>query len=412
MKQWFGFICLLLAIANAEAATNKVALGLGEFDPNLPILLLDSKTNMESDLKVPCTVQIVCPKGAACGETNVLNAGVKLHGASSRGFPKKSFALALEAPAQLLDMPKRDNWILNAAYIDRSLMRHKLAYDLFRSLSTAENKRYAVASRFVEVYRNRKYVGVYLLMERPDRQLFELRSFNSNEVSHACIYKAIDHGASFDSPGHNAFEQREPNPAIKEYWRPLDEFNKFVSASRSQVFFHSETGIVSRLDMDNAIDFHLLVLITSNGDGIDKNFFFVRDAQQSGKPNPRFFFAPWDYDGSFGRNWNGSPFPSTVWLSHFLFERLLRDKAYREHFVARWNYLKEHEFSAKTIQGLIDRNARTLGEAARRNALKWPTNWGYPDRLSFEEDIAEMKDWIVERIKWLDDHINGTLAKP
>jgi spore coat protein H len=411
MKKWFAFFYLLIAVATAHAATNKPGLALGEFEPNIPILLLESKTNIESDLKVLCTVRIICPKGAACGETNLLAGGAKLHGASSRGLPKKSFAFSLQAPAQLLDMRKHDNWILNAAYIDRSLMRHKLSYDLFRSLSSGEKKRYAVASQFVELYRNGRYNGVYLLMERPDRQLFELRSFNSNEVSHACIYKAVDHGAGFDSPGHGAFEQREPNPAVKEYWGPLDEINKFVSTSTPEAFVHPQTGIASRLDLDNAIDFHLLVLITCNGDGIDKNFFFARNAPESGKPNPRFFFAPWDYDGSFGRNWDGNLFPPAAWLSTHLFERLMQNKAYRDRFVARWNYLRDHEFSAKTIQGMIETNARTLGDAVHRNALRWPTNRGYPDSVTFQEDIAQMKAWVEERIKWLDQEINGNIAK-
>ena len=211
-------------------------------------------------------------------------------------------------------------------------------------------KRYAVASRFVEVYRNGKYNGVYLLMERPDRQLFALRNFNSNDVTHTCIYKAVDHGASFDSPGHGGYEQREPNPVIKQYWRPLDEFNKFVSTSTSEAFVNPQTGVASRLDLDNAIDFHLLVLITCNADGIDKNFFFARNASETNKPNPRFFFAPWDYDGTFGRNWDGNVFPASVWLSHHLFERLLQNKAYRDRFVARWNYLREHEFSVKAFR--------------------------------------------------------------
>jgi hypothetical protein len=29
----------------------------------------------------------------------------------------------------------------------------------------------------------------------------------------------------------------------------------------------------------------------------------------------------------------------------------------------------------------------------------------YPDRLSFEEDVAEMKEWTVARLKWLDAEI-------
>jgi hypothetical protein len=29
----------------------------------------------------------------------------------------------------------------------------------------------------------------------------------------------------------------------------------------------------------------------------------------------------------------------------------------------------------------------------------------YPDRLSFEQDIAQMKEWVAARVKWLDTEI-------
>src|SRR5262249_35010856 len=149
-----------------------------------------------------------------------------------------------------------------------SLMRHKLSYDLFRSLSTKGDKRFAVASQFVELSLNGKYHGVYLLMERVDRQLLELAAYQSNDVSHACIYKAVGHAANFAHAGHAGFEQREPDPLGATYWQPLDDFNRFVSAASEAQLFHPLTGLESRLDLDNAIDFHLLVLVTSNIDGI------------------------------------------------------------------------------------------------------------------------------------------------
>ena len=41
-----------------------------------------------------------------------------------------------------------------------------------------------------------------------------------------------------------------------------------------------------------------------------------------------------------------------------------------------------------------------------RNSLRWRTPTGpYPDRLTFEQDIAEMHEWIAARLKWLDDEI-------
>lgn len=385
------------------AATNNADLASGANQRNLPVIFLEAKDAVEGDARVPGTVQIVCPQGAGCGVTNRLTGAVGLHGASSRGYPKKSYTFTLEQPAPLLDLRTNTHWILNAAYIDRSLMRHKLSYDLFRSWSAKNAQRFAVASRFVEVHLNGKYRGAYLLMERVDRQLLGLRAYRSNDVSRACIYKAIDHAANFGQPGSAGFEQREPDPLTHPYWQPLDEFNRFVSTVPDAKFFHPQTGIESRLDLDNAIDFHLLVLLTSNGDGITKNFILARDGQESGVPSQRFFFVPWDYDGTFGRNWDASPVAPSAWLSNNLFDRLLGQAAYRARFAARWRQLRDRGLSVKSIQGMIEANTRMLGEAPRRNAARWPTtNGSYPDELTFAEDIDQMKSWIEERVQWLD----------
>ncbi|GBL27859.1 hypothetical protein EMGBS8_18070 [Verrucomicrobiota bacterium] len=75
--------------------------------------------------------------------------------------------------------------------------------------------------------------------------------------------------------------------------------------------------------MDNAIDFHLLVLMTSNLDGITKNYNLIRAGSTTVTPNPKFSFVPWDYDGTFGRNWDSSPVDAKTWLSNRLFDRLL-----------------------------------------------------------------------------------------
>jgi len=122
--------------------------------------------------------------------------------------------------------------------------------------------------------------------------------------------------------------------------------------------------------------------------------------------------VPWDYDSTFGRNWNGSPFPTDIWLSTHLFERLLGNAAYRERFLARWTQLRAREFSLETIQHLMDQNARVLGAAVQRNAARWPTSgWPYPDRLAFEEDLAQMKHWTEARLQWLDQHLQREFGK-
>jgi hypothetical protein len=380
---------------------------------NLPIILLEVKEGIVSERKVACSARLLLPPGtkAAVGRSDnapACSGLVRVHGGVSQVYPKKSYGLTLETPAPWLDLRQSAHWVLNAAFIDRSLLRHKLSYDLFRSLSGPGTRRYASESRFVEVYLNGQYQGAYLLMERVDRTLLELQSYDSNAPTHACIYKAVDHAANFSHPGEAGFEQREPEALVAAYWGPLQEFNQFVSRASDAEFYEGRHGISARVDIANAIDFHLLVLLTSNVDGITKNFILARDALATNAPGraPRFFFAPWDYDATFGRNWNATRVESTGWLSNHLFDRLHKDAAFRKQFAARWKQLRERQFSVANIHRMIDENVRALGPAARRNSARWASGQGmYPDRLSFEEDVAEMKEWTVARLKWLDAEI-------
>jgi len=404
---------LLAGAASAADAfrTNRSAASLT--NGNLPIIFLEAKEPIVSERKVPCTVKMILPKSAGSENTNVLTGAVRFHGASSQQYPKKSFGLTLDAPVRWSGMRESAHWVLNAAFVDRSLMRHKLSYDLFRSLSATNAPRFAAASRFIEMNLNGKYHGAYLLMERLDRAMFELQRYDSNALHHACIYKAVDHAATFDRLGHAGYEQREPDPLIGEYWGPLDRFNRFVSTAKEAEFFDPDKGIAARLDLDNTIDFHLLVLVTCNMDGFDKNLILARDAPSTNAPLPRFVFAPWDYDATFGRNWEASRVGTRTWLSNHLFDRLLSQAEYRKKFSARWKQLRERQFSAQSICSMMDENAVTLGEAAKRNALRWHTLDGpYPDRLTFEQDLAQMKGWIAARLKWLDQEIDRLSGAP
>ncbi len=372
----------------------------------LPAIFLDAKEAIAADKKSPCTMQVVMPKGSKdAGEAVTREAVVRIRGASSQGFPKKSYAVSLDAPADLLGMKSRAHWILNAAYIDRSLMRHKLGYDLFRSLAATGRPRYAAASRFVEVHLNGEYQGVYLLMEHVDAHLLGFGPWVKEDAIHACLYKAVDHDAGFVQGGHAGFAQHLPDPLATPYWQPLDALNEFIQSATPPQFVAEENGIAAKLDLDNAIDFHLLVLVTGNADGITKNFYLARARPEEGA-TPRFAFVPWDYDGTFGRNWDATPLPPDLWLSNHLFERLMESPAYRERFVARWRQLREKEFSVQTIQGMIDANARELRAAPGRNAKRWAAAAGsYPDRVGFEEDVAQMKTWIAVHLAWLDKRI-------
>ncbi len=402
---WRGCRFWLMAALVLGAAVARAADPATRPALHPPLIRLDASQPIAADPKVPCTMAVDLPPGSPSGQTGPWQGLVRVRGATSQAYPKKSYLVAFEQPVALLDLPKRNQWILNAAYIDRSLMRHKLAYDLFLSLSEPDRPRHAAASRFVEVHLNGKYNGVYLLQQRIDRDVLGLAPFSKDDPAHACLYKAFNHDAGFADAGHSGYEQEEPDPLTAgEYWGPMDTLRAVIHGDAA-TFNDPQKGIASHLDLDNVIDFHLLVLVTGNADGITKNFYLARHRPETGKPAP-MFFVPWDYDGTFGRNWDSSPLRPAFWLSNPLMDRLMHAPGYHDRFVERWRQLRQKQFSPDAIIRMIDDNARVLGPAATRNAERWPTDRPpYRDRLSCDQDIAQMKQWIVQRIQWLDQTV-------
>ena len=67
-------------------------------------------------------------------------AAVAVRGSGSTMFPKKSYRVELQdehgadKKVSLLGMPAESDWILLAAYTDRTLMRDALAYELWREM--------------------------------------------------------------------------------------------------------------------------------------------------------------------------------------------------------------------------------------------------------------------------------------
>lgn len=129
--------------------------------PSLPVIELSASQDISSEAKISCTVRwIPSPTGVDRTEnTKLLNGKIRIHGASAQSYEKKSLALSLDSPTRWLGLTSGRQWVLNAAYVDCSLMRHKLSYDLFQSLSSDGVRRHAASSRFVELRLNGQYHG-------------------------------------------------------------------------------------------------------------------------------------------------------------------------------------------------------------------------------------------------------------
>lgn len=82
----------------------------------------------------------------------------------------------------------------------------------------------------------------------------------------------------------------------------------------------------------------------------------------------------------------------------------------------RYEELRSGQFSNATICDLIENYESILSESQTRNFQRWPVigDWVWPNSFignSYGEEIDFLKDWVINRMEWLDNQI-PLLIKP
>ena len=77
-------------------------------------------------------------------------------------FEKKPYNIELQNESNLLGMGKASQWVLLANADDHSNLRNKLVYDFSDEIGLE----FSPDSRWVDLYLNGEYAGLYLLSER------------------------------------------------------------------------------------------------------------------------------------------------------------------------------------------------------------------------------------------------------
>jgi len=160
---------------------------------HLPIVIVNTNgQDIPNENKITAHMGII---DNGPGETNHLSdpynhydgfIGIELRGSSTLWFPKKQFAvetrdnLGENNNVSLFGMPEENDWIFNAPYTDKSLMRNVLIYKMARDAG-----RYASRSHYFELVLNGDYRGVYVMLEKVKRDdnRVDIATLNPNDVS-------------------------------------------------------------------------------------------------------------------------------------------------------------------------------------------------------------------------------------
>lgn len=96
---------------------------------------------------------------------NQVQAGIRLRGHSTSNFDKVPYRIRFQEKTQPLGLgsgPSR-SWVLLAEYMDISMLRNYISYNLANNLL---RNSFSSTAEYVEVYINNIYKGVYLLVEQ------------------------------------------------------------------------------------------------------------------------------------------------------------------------------------------------------------------------------------------------------
>lgn len=355
---------------------------------------------------------------------NVL--AVEVHQASLESTDMR-FDLYVEAtgedqPVDLFGMGEDEDWIVNGQYVDRSLFRNRLAYDLYQSLGGPE--RYATDTRFCEMTLNEEYVGIYTIGEKLERGDSRIDISKADLPGDSFIVKLDDRDGFHDNAiGYGTWQLEYPDLDDESAARVSATLETWEQAVLGPNPEDPDTGIFGSIDLDSAVDWVLLQEFMKNPDAYRLSVYLWKD--ETGK----MFFAPWDLDLSMGypytdcgaTGWNPRDYLADGQGVGIPFIQAMAGiPAFHDALIARWTELRSGEFSDEAILARIAGYDEVLAPGIDRNFDRWPIedikfSTDYPEVVedwlcpvdSYEDEHARTLTFVTERLAWMDANIDS-----
>lgn len=370
-------------------------------------------------------------------------ADVNIHGSSSSWMDKKSYAIELtdsvgnETKAPLAGMSSESKWILSAAFSDKSLIRNAFGY----AMATAAG-RYAPRTRLVELVLDGSYEGVYLLVERIQR--------DSARVDVAKLGPADTLGDDLTggyilrvdrSSDRNGWTSSRDDRVYFQYQYPTEQklsprqrdyirwyVGAFETAMSQSGFADPDTGYARWIDVGSFVDYLLSQELMKNVDGYRLSGYLHKQKDSKGgklRAGPLWDLdlsagmpdyydgwktAGWVYEWDAKANNDGSAIP-------FWWKKLAKETGFRSTLACRWKRLRAGEWSDASWRARFDSLVAVAGSAQARNYERWDVleigMW--PEAYvpgTYQGEIDTMKNWLSARIAWIDGQLVPRCREP
>ena len=368
---------------------------------------------------------------------------MKVQGASSVKFPKKNYNITFEHPTTLHDAwGARTKYTLKGNFNDSSQARNVVSARIWAGMRKSRlkdnlenigigndiltdnsgneilgilDKQLALGKGYgtidgypIGLVINGKYHGIYNLnipkdgwmanMKKGKREVIVSADYSTTNAEY---FQALANMSS-NNPAGVADFSIEYISGSDDSW-VLSSLNQMIGA----VLEHHETDedyvktIEPYLDIDSAIDYYIMNVITGDLDANGKNYLLET---WDGK---KWYFASYDRDSTFGNvNWQGNVLDAEdkngfAWYanSHRMFNIIYNHM--RDRFIQRWEYLRRGVLSdANLFKMFGDFIGRIPRIAFDEENYLWPQT-----PFSSVKDFSQIMWWITHHMAKLDKEI-------
>ena len=396
---------------------------------NLPTVIINTVNAEEpydKEHDIVSNIIIISENG-----TNVLEAPgeSRLRGNNSMTHPKKPYRIKFDKKQQPLDAPaKAKKWTLINNYGDKTLMRNMIAFEVARQVGME----YVSYIRPVDVILNGEYKGCYQLcdqievgdgrvpvteMEETDISgdeltggyLIEVDAYASSEISWFQSNKGIP--VTIKSPDDDKITSEQTN-YIKSY------FNKLEDAAYSVKYDSPTTGYRTLLDINSFLQHFIVGEVSGNTDTYWSTYMYKK------RNDPKFYVGPvWDFDLAFENDnrtypinnktcyiyqWENSSSAGTM---EVLVEQIVvNDTRTAGDLLEMWSATRANGMSGESLCDFVDKWAAEMDASQRLNFMRWDilntkVHENPQASGSYEGEVAWVKNYLRERIAWLDNKI-------
>ncbi len=363
----------------------------------IPRIVIETENHREikdRETEIPAKLQIW---GEKAPESKIMELTIRGRGNTSwTSMPKKSYKIEFSNKQEMLEMPKDRDWALIANYADKTLMKNYLMYNLSKQLGAS----YAPRCKFIELYLNKEYLGVYLLTEtiKVDKDRVDIPK---NEQSYLIEFdvKIKDKDQRIIPFQDRIYNMHYPKDASDSTRHTFAVFIRdFEEYLKKEKFTDS---ISNWIDIDAYIKHYWVQEFSKNPDAkCGSSVFFTWQVGKTIQMGP-----VWDFDLSMGghpeevatyTDWH---IRNSCWDTH-----LFKDSAFSNQAYLFW---RDNQESFQSILDSIDQISSRLHYAAENNFKKWnilestKSHWHNTAYTTYFDVVDSLKQWIKNRINWI-----------